>query len=145
MGASQSLQDQARFCKYTKKDFITMVEILQDAQEVLQFYASSALIPDSPKKLPKYPILDNESYYNGKRLNAVTELEKLNIPSLSSVYDAYNYIKNFQLIYETAADNDARRLHFTNILGVVDVTINFILKDIQSTCTLQGLPPPQSK
>ena len=143
MGASQSLSVKATECKYKKQEFKSLIGIIQNAHDVLQFYASSALIPISPIKLPQYPLYESEDYYNVRRKLIMPELEKLNIPSLSTVYDSYNYMKDFQKLYEQASDNDVRKKHLDNVFNVADTTLRILINELQQSCLSQGLPPPK--
>ena len=130
MGAGQSLEQRAQECKYNKQEVGNLIQFLSNAQEVMQFYASSALIPKSPNSLPKYPIYEAEAYFNNNRMEVLVDLESLNIAGLSSVYDAYNFVRNFQNNYEKSSDDDTRKEKLSNILEVTKTVIRFIIADL---------------
>jgi hypothetical protein len=93
--------------------------------------------------LPKYPIYLNEPFFNLRRGVILPNLEKLNIQGVSSLYDAYKYILNFQSVYEKAKETRERKELIYNVFSISKEVTTALVEELLRTCQDQGLTPQQ--
>jgi hypothetical protein len=141
MGGSKSVPQSATICKYNKVEFNTLLDVLRDAHEISQYYASIVLQEKMQPKLEEYPTYSDatEDYFNRTRKDAKPDLNM-------SYYQFFNFLNTLQSRYENpdTTENDRREM-INDIFNKSYLIQKLLIEDLWETCDSQGrvdLPPP---
>lgn len=135
MGGNQSreIPKDAYICKYNKETFNSKLDIIRDAHNVSQYYATFLLMEKPPITLKSYLNYSDatEEYFNPTRKVVIPDLEM-------SYYQFYQYLQTLQQVYERNdnTDND-RRAVLTNIFNKCFVVQKKLIEDLWDDCNGQ--------
>lgn len=130
---SSSLPDvpaDAYICKYNKSSFNEKLNIIRDAHDVSQYYASLLLVEKLPIKLLNYKNYSDatEEYFNPTRKISLNDLG-------SSYYQFYQYLNNIQELYEQPDNSETdRRRMLTDIFNKCYIVQKYIIEDLWNDC-----------
>ena len=139
MGNSQSSQkEQAMYCSYSKIQFKDLIAVIQDSHAVMQFYASSLLLPKIPIKLVDYKGYNSytEDVFNARRHQKIDELTRID-PGLNNLYDVYSYVRNFKETYESQSDELDRKLELGRAFEITYGVMQYLIKELAYSCEAQ--------
>lgn len=120
----------AYICKYNKSSFNEKLNIIRDAHDVSQYYASLLLVEKLPLKLSNYKNYNDatEEYFNPTRKNILNDLG-------SSYYQFYQYLNNIQELYEQPDNSETdRRRMLTDIFNRCYIVQKYIIEDLWNDC-----------
>jgi|688.fasta_scaffold198975_2 hypothetical protein len=121
-------------CSYNKYSFKDKLDVIRDAHEVSQYYASLLLLERLPIKLDIYKNYSDhtEEYFNPTRKNVLTDLNM-------SYYKFYQYINSIPELYEKTdmTESDRRKL-LTDIFNKCYIVQKYIIEDLWDDCNGQG-------
>jgi len=135
MGGSSStvIPKDAYICKYNKQSFNEKLDIIRDAHEVSQYYASLLLIEKLPIKLDYYKNYSQatEKYFNPTRKNTLADLGM-------SYFQFYHYLESLQKLYESTdnSENNRREL-ITSVFNKCYSVQKYIIEDLWEDCNGQ--------
>lgn len=135
MGSSQSTPQAAQICQYNKYRFNKQLDIIRDAHNVTQFYASLLTQETLPLKLDEYKNYtdETEEYFNPTR--------KIVLPDLgTSYYALFQYIeKTLKDEYEDSNNKESKRRDvLTNVFNKCFIVQKYIIEDLWESCNDQG-------
>lgn len=120
----------AYICKYNKESFNSKLNIIRDAHNVSQYYASILLSEKLPLKLSMYLNYNDlsEEYFNPTRKIILTDLD-------SSYYQYYQYLNTLKELYEQPdnSENDRRKI-LTDIFNKCYIVQKYIIEDLWDDC-----------
>ena len=134
MGGSSSIPADAYICKYNKESFDTKLDVIRDAHDVSQFYATLLLEEHLPIKLDEYKNYSNETeeYFNPTRKNILTDLGM-------SYYQFFQYINSIPTLYEKTDMNGLhRRKMITEVFNKCYIVQKYIIEDLWEDCNSQN-------
>lgn len=130
LSSTPKIPADAYICKYNKSSFNEKLNIIRDAHDVSQYYASLLLLEKLPLKLSIYKNYNDasEEYFNPTRKTILNDLG-------SSYYQFYQYLNSIQEIYEQPDNSETdRRLLLTNIFNKCYVVQKYIIEDLWDDC-----------
>lgn len=145
MGSSQStVKTIATTCKYNKKKFNELLELIRDAHEVTQFWGKLVLIDSKklPIKLEEYKnyTIATRDYFNNTKdelKDDILDLSKSESES-TSMYYFYDFLRTFSSLYEsTSVDVDDRKVFIKKIFANCYNIQKLLIEDIWATCDNQ--------
>lgn len=145
-GNSKQSADLAQNCVYSKTDFQTRVQIIQNAHSMVQFYANLLLSEKMPLQLQEYRNYSDvaENYFNSKRKETNSDIQEIN-PKLRNYYDFFNALNNLQMEYEKPEITESdRRRKVRDIFDVSYVVLRLLVEELWESCDVQGRPPKAS-
>lgn len=132
-GSSSSIPADAYICKYNKASFNQKLDIIRDAHEVSQYYASLLLVEKLPIQLDYYKNYNEqtEEYFNPTRKNILPDLDM-------SYYQFYQYLESLKKYYELSdnTENDRRKL-LTDVFNKCYTVQKYIIEDLWEDCNGQ--------
>ena len=140
MGQGQSTSKTAVTCKIQKVQLKDYIAVIQDAHNILQFYASALLLPKIPRNLPGYKSYSNlsEAVFNSRRNEPIATLSALNL-DITTLYEAYIFIRDLKSSFERIEDENGRRAKLDEVFkityGVLDVLTTELSNNV-SKCAL---------
>lgn len=137
MGGTMStiISKDAYICRYNKESFNKKLDIIRDAHEVSQYYASILLIYKLPIKLEHYKNYSEatKKYFNSVRKHKLDDL-------YTSYYEFYIFLQSLQELYENTYNNENDRLEIiTDVFNRCYTVQKYIIKDLWEDCNRQLL------
>lgn len=133
MGSSSSVPANAYICKYNKTSFNNKLDIIRDAHEVSQYYATLMLVQKLPVKLDLYKNYSEmtEEYFNPNRKVVLPDLEM-------SYHQYYQYLQTLSEYYEQSnnTENDRREI-LTKIFNKCYTVQKYLIEDLWEDCNGQ--------
>lgn len=128
--STASIPADAYICKYNKSSFNEKLNIIRDAHDVSQYYASLLLLEKLPIKLAIYKNYSDatEEYFNPTRKVYLNDLD-------SSYYQFYQYLNTLRDIYEQSDVSDViRKKLLTNVFNKCYTVQKYIIEDLWNDC-----------
>jgi hypothetical protein len=123
----------AYICKYNKESFNQKLDIIRDAHEVSQYYASLILMDKLPITLDYYKNYSQttENYFNPVRKVILADLD-------SSYYQFYQSLESLREYYEQTdnTENDRRKI-ISDIFNKSYIVQKYIIEDLWEDCNNQ--------
>lgn len=134
MGNTSSTPKVALVCKYNKKTFNELLEVIRDAHNVTELYANYVLEEKLPIQLEEYRNYSEstEEYFNKTRKEIKDELGM-------SMYQFYNYLSTLNTVYETPdiTEKERRKL-VTDVFHKCYSIQRYLIEDIWYSCDSQN-------
>jgi hypothetical protein len=149
MGSSNSVPESAKTCMYNKHDFNTLLEVIRDAHNVTQYYASVVIKEKMPPKLPEYRTYSDateEYFLRGFPENSNRDFRKIKKAELNmSYYQYYFYLSAIKSKYEAAdtTENDRRAL-MSDAFQKCQIVHKLLIEELWESCDSQGRIGPSA-
>lgn len=126
----------AQNCVYNKRDFNRRIDIVKNAHEIVQFYASQLLREKMPVQLEEYKTYNEEAekYFNTRRKEEIQSFIEIN-PKVKNFYDFYNALQNMQYEYEkTDITENERRAKITSVFNLAHLVLKLLIEELWESC-----------
>jgi hypothetical protein len=149
MGSSSSVPESAKTCQYNKNQFNTLLEVIRDAHNVTQYYASVVLKEKMPPKLNEYRTytdLSEEYFLRGFPENSNRDFRKIKKAELNmSYYQYYFYLSAIKSKYEAAdTTENNRRTLMNDAFQKCQIVHKLLIEELYETCDSQGRIGPSA-
>jgi hypothetical protein len=138
---SKNTKETVMICKYQKADFNNKIQIINDAHNLLQFYASALMKDKMPLQMQEYRNFGEiaEDYFNAQRKTVLDALAGVN-QKIQTYYDVYKALENLQAEYEkTDMTENERRAKITGVFEVLHVVLQLLVEELRVSCEMQGV------
>ena len=144
MGQTQSapIVKIAKTCKYNKKDFNELIEVIKDAHRVVQYYATVLLKEKMPIQVDVVNFGESaEDHFNSRRKEEIPEFMEIN-DKIKNYYDFYKALDNLPVEYSrNDITENERRNKITQVFNLCHVTLSLLIQELGVSCESQTLPP----
>lgn len=143
MGQSQSnVKQVAKTCRYNKQEFNNKIAIVQDAHNVLQFYAKQLLSEKMPIQLDYTNYNEiSEDYFNTRRKDEIPEFTEAN-PKIKNYYDFYKAIESLDREYtRNDITENERRQKITDVFNLCQIVLTVLVNELGVSCEEQKYTP----